>query len=92
MALHPDGSINLLRMLQKNSQVIETFVSAWTSGSLDAVDGKSSMASEIAVHHVAALFFEEGSATDKAFLRKIAKRLFDTPTQVFPHTVISCYT
>lgn len=66
---------------EKNPQVIEAFVSAWTSGALDIVDGKSSMASDIALYHIAALFFEEGSATDKAFLRKIAKTLFDTTSE-----------
>ncbi|KAG0570027.1 hypothetical protein KC19_6G133500 [Ceratodon purpureus] len=66
---------------EKNNQMIEAFVSAWTSGALDAVDGKSSMASEIAIHHIAALFFEEGSATDKTFLREIAKTLFGTSNQ-----------
>lgn len=81
---YSDG-INLL-LLQTNTQVIEAFVSAWTSGGLDIVDGKSSMASDIAVHHIAALFFEEGSATDKALLRKIAKTLFATSSQVLPLT------
>lgn len=74
-------------------------MSAWTSGKLafDTLDGKSSVASTLALHHIAAFLFEENSATDESFVRKIVKTLFDTSKQipqrqVLSLTLISCST
>jgi hypothetical protein len=84
--------------LQKNVEVIEAFVSALTTDKLTHVDGKSSVASTLALHHLAAFLFEENSATDEALLQKTAKALLDPSKQipqqqqqqVFPLTIIPC--
>jgi hypothetical protein len=67
---------------EKNVAMIEAFVSAWTSGELEkAVDGKTSVATALALHHIAAFLFGESSATNEGLKKKLVKTLVDRPQQ-----------
>jgi hypothetical protein len=67
---------------EKNVEMIEAYASALTTGKLTLVTGKSSVASTLALHHFAAVLFQENSAIDEALLQKTAKALFDSFKQI----------
>lgn len=61
---------------QRNDEVVQAYVSAWTSGVLDTAAAQKSLSFKLPLHHIAGfLFGESGVVRDSPSINKVAKTL-----------------
>jgi hypothetical protein len=69
--------------MQTNNQMIEAYVSAWTSGAYETAAVGGSMSFALALHHIFGYIFIAGNVVkEKLALNKVITTLVQSSTQV----------
>jgi hypothetical protein len=78
--------------MQTNNQMIEAYVSAWTSGAFETAVVGGSMSFALALHHIFGYIFIAGNVVkEKLALNKVITTLVQSSTQRVQQQVNLCF-